>query len=151
MIDIPKNTLDVAEVHIHLYDRKSKAKKHDNDFKICVVMYGSSNDFGTWLRKLKALGVKTACETRRNMTDSERSQEELAWRLHFIRYKTWYGLIRDEWRCTKNREWIEELIALAKDEKIDMADILAVDTDREKLEPQQLQMFQRPQEQTEIF
>lgn len=132
----------IPKVRIHLYNnRMVKSKTHDNDFKVCVAMVSAEDDVGSWCRTLEHKGIDSNHVAQRPMSDAEAKSEAMAWRLHWYRYKTWYALIRDEWRCTNDQAWIETLIKLA-DEKIDLKDALAVESDPARLQPGQLDIFE---------
>ncbi|MBN8856178.1 MAG: hypothetical protein J0H07_30245 [Sphingobacteriales bacterium] len=74
---------------------------------VAVVIYYAGD--GAWFRVFRHRGIHPICEAERPMTPNEIEITEKSWRLLYIKYDTWEGLITDEYLVTGNLEWCREI------------------------------------------
>lgn len=101
--------MDIAEARIW---RKTPTKK--NPASLIVAMVCNSEDLGTWSRSIRHKGGDTNTIAARPFTQEERNQQATAYRLTFHMYAGWKALIVDEFRVTKDANWIEKLLQISR-------------------------------------
>lgn len=69
--------------------------------------------FGPWHRTLRHRGVDTMPVLLRPMTPEETEVEKKTWRMYSSAYRTWEGLIKDEYHITRDIEWVKQIYALS--------------------------------------
>lgn len=125
------------------FRKPSKNRKHKNDFILLCSFYDSDN-YGAWQRHLRHMGFNTQPLAERDVVDYEKENIDNSWRLHSYSYRSWTDLIRDEYRVTGDRQWIEKLCEVSR-EKINPDDIIQFVENEAKVpapvKPVQLNMF----------
>ena len=86
-----------------------------NTYTVFLAYVSSSDDEGTLRRILKHRGIQSFKREVRQMNAEEINNSENAWRMRFHTYDDWHSMIEDEWRITKNREWIDRLISFSNE------------------------------------
>lgn len=79
-----------------------------NPYIAILAMCGSSGS-GSWPRIFKHRGIDPQWLLERDMVQGERNHYDLSWRYHWVAYRTWNGLIRDEYVVTRDIEWCTKL------------------------------------------
>jgi len=77
---------------------------------IAVVIYYTGD--AAWSRVFRHRGIHPFCEAERPMTPEETERTDRAWRLHYVAYTSWEGLIEDEYLVTGDLDWCREIHSL---------------------------------------
>ena len=94
----------MCKIRIH---QKTPTKR--NPYVVAAVFIEDCHHTGAFRRFFKHRGIEQVYVLERNMTPAEIEYTKECWRLHAVFYKSWEGLIADEWLTTHNIQWIEKL------------------------------------------
>jgi len=98
---------DIYKIRLH-----RKTATEPNPHSLALVFWENSN-FGPWRRTFRHRKIDAAWIAERDMTENEKQLVKRSWRLHYMLYKNWEGLISDEVQITNDTKWIENLKTLS--------------------------------------
>jgi hypothetical protein len=87
-------------------------KKTERNPTIAAVVYNIGE--GSWDRILRHRGINREWILLRSMVASEVKHFRQCWRLHSFTYKSWEGLIEDEFLMTGDIEWCKRIHAASR-------------------------------------
>lgn len=94
-----------------------KKPSERNPYIAIVLYYVGDGSIGGYARTLQHKGIEIGFLVERDMLPVEKENTKQSWRIHWITYSTWEGLIEDEFLVTKSRTWCQEIIDAIKIEK----------------------------------
>jgi hypothetical protein len=101
-------SMEGYQVRIH---RKTKTERNP---QIAAAVCSSGDDIGGWWRVLKHRGIDTDCLAARPMTQTEIEWFKTLSRMRYFTYKSWEGLIQDEFEITGDLTWCRRLYSLSR-------------------------------------